>query len=90
MREALTGQGRGNIDGRVLRLLVRELVAKGVLTQDEVRALLFDVAKQIDEVGSPPESLAASNRALRTQTSTSEFRSFFSIVLELVKMPAMA
>lgn len=59
MREALTGQGRGNIDGRVLRMLVRELVAKGVLTQDEVRALLFDVAKQIDEVGSPQTDQAA-------------------------------
>ncbi len=59
MREALTGQGRGNIDGRVLRMLVRELVAKGVLTQDEVRALLFDVAKQIDEVCSPQTDQAA-------------------------------
>ena len=36
-----------------------ELVAKGVLTQDEVRALLFDAARQIDEVGSPQTDQAA-------------------------------
>ena len=28
MNDALTGQGRGNIDGLVLRMLVRKLVAE--------------------------------------------------------------
>ncbi|WP_089174533.1 hypothetical protein [Bosea sp. AS-1] len=59
MNDALTGQGRGNIDGLVLRMLVRKLVAKGVLTQDDVRALLFEAAKRMDEVGSEQTDQAA-------------------------------
>lgn len=59
MSETLTGQGRGNIDGLVLRMLVRKLVVKGVLTQDDVRSLLFDAAKRMDEVGSEQTDQAA-------------------------------
>jgi hypothetical protein len=42
----------GQIDGLVLQALVRKLVAKGVLSPDDVRALLFDAATRLDLVGS--------------------------------------
>lgn len=49
MNEALIAhQERGNIDTLVLRALVRKLVAKGLLSEDDVRALLFDVAKRMN------------------------------------------
>jgi hypothetical protein len=41
----------GQIDGLVLQALVRKLVAKGVLSPDDVRALLFDAATRLDLVG---------------------------------------
>jgi polyhydroxyalkanoate synthesis regulator phasin len=59
MNGAQAMQGRGNIDALVLRMLVRTLVAKGVLTQDEVRTLLFETAKQMNEVGSEQTDQAA-------------------------------
>lgn len=52
-------QGPGNIDSLVLRALTRKLVAKGVLSADEVRALLFDAAKRMNEVGSEQTDQAA-------------------------------
>lgn len=42
----------GEIDALILQALVRKLVAKGVLSPDEVRALLFDAATRLDLVGS--------------------------------------
>jgi hypothetical protein len=42
----------GQVDVLILQALVRKLVAKGVLSPDEVRALLFDAAKRLDLVGS--------------------------------------
>jgi len=60
MNEALTAhQGRGNIDALVLRALVRKLVAKGLLSEDDVHALLFDAAKRMNEVGSGQTDQAA-------------------------------
>lgn len=59
MNEALAAWGRGNIEALVLRALVRKLVARGVLTQDDVRSLLFDAAKQMNEVGSEQTDQAA-------------------------------
>jgi hypothetical protein len=43
--------GRGEIEALVLRALVRKLVAKGVLSPDDVRALLFDAARGLDTLG---------------------------------------
>ncbi len=43
----------------MIALSAKMAKADGVVTQDEVRALLFDVAKQIDEVGSPQTDQAA-------------------------------
>jgi hypothetical protein len=49
----------GQIDVLVLQALVRRLVAKGVLTPDDVRAMLFEAAKNLDLVGSELTSEAA-------------------------------
>jgi hypothetical protein len=43
--------GHGEIEALILRALVRKLVVKGVLSEDDVRALLFDAAKGLDLVG---------------------------------------
>lgn len=61
MNEALAAQRRGDTDTLVLQALVRKLVAKGVLTQDDVRSLLFDAAKQMNEVGSEQTDPEARN-----------------------------
>ena len=42
----------GEIDVLILQALVRRLVVKGVLSPDDVRALLFDAATCLDLVGS--------------------------------------
>jgi hypothetical protein len=42
----------GEIDVLILQALVRKLLAKGVLSSDDVRALLFDAATHLDLVGS--------------------------------------
>jgi hypothetical protein len=42
----------GEIDVLILQALVRKLIAKGVLSSDDVRALLFDAATRLDLVGS--------------------------------------
>jgi hypothetical protein len=44
--------GHGEIDPLILRALVRKLIAKGVLSPDDVRAVLFDAATHLDLVGS--------------------------------------
>ncbi len=43
---------RGEIEVLILQALVRKLIAKGVLSSDDVRALLFDAATRLDLVGS--------------------------------------
>jgi hypothetical protein len=43
--------GHGEIDALILRALVRKLIAKGVLSPDDVRALLFEAATHLDLVG---------------------------------------
>jgi hypothetical protein len=43
--------GHGRVDALILRALVRKLVAKGALSPDDVRAMLFDAAKDLDLVG---------------------------------------
>ena len=42
----------GEIDVLILQALVRKLVVKGVLSPDDVRALLFDATTRLDLVGS--------------------------------------
>lgn len=44
--------GHGEIDVLILQALVRKLVATGVLSPDDVRALLFEAATRLDPVGS--------------------------------------
>ena len=46
-----TPLAHGEIDTLILQALVRKLIAKGVLTPDDVRALLFEAAKNLDPVG---------------------------------------
>jgi hypothetical protein len=59
MIEKAAQPGHGELDALVLQALVRKLVAKGVLSPDDVRALLFDAAKGLDLVGSELTSEAA-------------------------------
>ena len=51
--------GDGPIVGLVLEALVRTLLAKNVLSSDEVRALLFEAATSLDVEGSPQTPQAA-------------------------------
>jgi hypothetical protein len=52
MTENAAWLGHGEIDVLILQALVRKLLAKGVLSPDDVRALLFDAATRLDLVGS--------------------------------------
>jgi hypothetical protein len=52
MLENAMSIGHGEIDPLILRALVRKLVAKGTLSPDDVRAMLFDAAKDLHLVGS--------------------------------------
>jgi hypothetical protein len=59
MGEKAETPGHGEIDGLILRALVRKLIAKGVLSPDDVRAVLFDAATHLDLVGSDLTAEAA-------------------------------
>ena len=50
----------GELDRLILQALVHMLVTKGLLSADDVRALLLDAAKRLDLVGSELTSEAAS------------------------------
>jgi hypothetical protein len=52
MGERAAPSAHSQLDALVLRALVGKLVAKGVLSPDDVRALLFDAARDLDLVGS--------------------------------------
>jgi hypothetical protein len=52
MIEKVAPLAHGEIDVLILQALVRKLLAKGVLSSDDVRALLFDAATRLDLVGS--------------------------------------
>jgi hypothetical protein len=52
MTEKVARLAHGEIDVLILQALVRKLVARGVLSPDDVRALLFDAATRLDLVGS--------------------------------------
>ncbi|WP_244978446.1 hypothetical protein [Bradyrhizobium pachyrhizi] len=51
--------GNGPIVGLVLQALVRALIAKNVLSSDDVKELLFEVATRLDVEGSPQTPQAA-------------------------------
>jgi len=59
MIERLASPGHGEIDGLILQALVRKLVAKNVLSPDDVRDLLFDAATRLDLVGDEQTPQAA-------------------------------
>ena len=52
MSEKIASLAHGEIDVLILQALVRKLLAKGVLSPDDVQALLFDAATRLDLVGS--------------------------------------
>jgi hypothetical protein len=52
MIEKASPLAHGEIDVLILQALVRKLVAKGVLSPDEVRAVLFEAATHLGLVGS--------------------------------------
>ncbi|TXH83405.1 MAG: hypothetical protein E6Q77_04465 [Rhizobium sp.] len=59
MTGRLATLGQGEINPLILQALVRKLVAKGVLTPDDVRDLLFEAATHLDLVGSDQTPQAA-------------------------------
>lgn len=59
MAGRLEALGQGEINPLILQALVRKLVAKGILTPDDVRALLFEAATRLDLVGSSQTPQAA-------------------------------
>lgn len=52
MIERVGSLAHGEIDVLILQALVRKLLVKGVLSPDDVRALLFEAATRLDLVGS--------------------------------------
>ena len=59
MTDKPTPLAHGEIDVLILQALVRKLIAKGVLTPDDVRSMLFKAAKNLDLVGSELTTEAA-------------------------------
>jgi len=59
MIEKARSLGHGEIDVLILQALVRKLVAKGVLSPDDVQSLLFEAAKGLNLVGSELTAEAA-------------------------------
>ena len=59
MIEKARSLGHGEIDVLILQALVRKLVAKGVLSPDDVQSLLFEAAKGLELVGSELTAEAA-------------------------------
>ena len=49
----------GELNALILQTLVRKLIEKGVLSPDDVRALLFEAATHLDLVGSEQTPQAA-------------------------------
>lgn len=53
MTETDSPWGPSDMDSLVLRALVRKLMTKGLLSEDDVRTLLLDAAKDVDVGGGP-------------------------------------
>ena len=49
----------GELDALILQALIRKLIKKGVLSSDDVKALLFEAATRLDLVGSEQTPQAA-------------------------------
>jgi hypothetical protein len=49
----------GELDALILQALVRKLIQKGVLSPDDVKALLFEATTRLDLVGSEQTPQAA-------------------------------
>ena len=52
MVEKTASLAHGQIDVLILQALVRKLIAKGLLTPDDVRSMLLEAAMNLDLVGS--------------------------------------
>jgi hypothetical protein len=59
MTEKVGLLGHGELDVLILQALVRKLIEKGVLSPDDVKALLFEAATRLDLVGSEQTPQAA-------------------------------
>ena len=59
MVEKSASSGHSEIDTLILQALVRKLVAKGILSPDDVRALLSEAATRLNLVGSEQTPQAA-------------------------------
>ena len=59
MTEKVASLARGELDVLILQALVRKLIEKGVLSADDVRALLFEAATRLDLVGGKQTPQAA-------------------------------
>jgi hypothetical protein len=59
MTEKVASLAHGEVDGLILQALVRKLIEKGVLSPDDVKALLFEAATRLDLVGSELKPQAA-------------------------------
>ena len=59
MTEKVASLAHGEVDVLILQALVRKLIEKGVLSPDDVKALLFDAATRLDLVGSEQTPQAA-------------------------------
>jgi hypothetical protein len=59
MTEKVASLAHGEIEVLILQALVRTLIEKGVLSPDDVKALLFEAATRLDLVGSDQTPQAA-------------------------------
>ena len=59
MTERVGSLAHGELDVLILQALVRKLIEKGVLSPDDVKALLFEAATRLDLVGGKQTPQAA-------------------------------
>ena len=59
MTEKVASLAHGELDVLILQALVRKLIEKGVLSPDDVKALLFEAATRLDLVGGKQTPQAA-------------------------------
>jgi hypothetical protein len=58
-QKAASFLAHGELDALILQALVRKLIEKGVISSDDVKALLFEAATRVDLVGSEQTPQAA-------------------------------
>jgi len=59
MTAKVASLAHGELDVLILQALVRKLIEKGLLSPDDVKALLFEAATRLDLVGSEQTRQAA-------------------------------